>query len=243
MSSTNPVWKRFINPPFGRPLGPARTNMTIHKFLSGAAYWTYDYWNALPSESETKAEQTGTPQLDFQDEWFYADALLILLQIVHHRFLNVPANISFQTLYNLAVLIDRFDCVELVHPWYFRWLGPHRSEAHLGLIDSRWLFISWNFGVPEISKEVAPKLAINTILLGRRPAVLDFNGHSVYLEERCPPLMLGKNNLSCKNLLTAFLTSFSRTNPRMPPSENPGTSLNPLRQSSRIARYFARRSP
>lgn len=49
-------------------------------------------------------------------------ALLILLDIAHLAFHEVPGTPSFEKLVQLSVLCDKYDTVPLVRPWVARWI-------------------------------------------------------------------------------------------------------------------------
>jgi len=51
-----------------------------------------------------------------------ANSLLVLLNIAHMKFNSVPTLLSYQELFNVAVLVDQYQCVELVTPWLVFWI-------------------------------------------------------------------------------------------------------------------------
>lgn len=59
-------------------------------------------------------------EINFADD--PAEALLILLNITHFRFTDVPTTIPEALLSDIAILCDKYDCVHLVKPWASQWL-------------------------------------------------------------------------------------------------------------------------
>lgn len=68
---------------------------------------------------------------------------------------DVPEIPSVTCLYEIAVLCDKYDCVELTKPWLKTWLigwfeqldleaGPHATD----------LFIAWEFGLWQAAAEI-----------------------------------------------------------------------------------------
>ena len=51
------------------------------------------------------------------------EALLILLNIAHLQFLRVPTSLSFDQLFHVAVICDKYDIAELVLPWLKIWFA------------------------------------------------------------------------------------------------------------------------
>ena len=65
-------------------------------------------------------------ELDFTED--PADALLILLNITHFHFADIPSTLSTSTLSEIAILCDQYNCVLLVKPWLAQWLAKEDSE-------------------------------------------------------------------------------------------------------------------
>ncbi|KAK3208892.1 hypothetical protein GRF29_69g21024 [Pseudopithomyces chartarum] len=81
-----------------------------------------------------------------------ADALLILLNVVHHRNRQVPRSVSLEMLAKITVLIDYYDCAEAVELCTERWVDqlkrtspvPSRFCRNLML----WMCIAWVLKLP-----------------------------------------------------------------------------------------------
>ncbi|CAG8974804.1 hypothetical protein HYALB_00000417 [Hymenoscyphus albidus] len=148
MCLASPVWKKFIKPPFGH-LGPARTEVAEIESFKAAALGG--------QESDT----IGESQLDFQDD--NSEALPLLLRIAHFQFVTVTSTLTYHMLLSIAVLVDQYDCVELVHPWIRIWVANENVES-LKPDQESWLFIAWVFGSEEVFQTLATSLVRSTDL-------------------------------------------------------------------------------
>lgn len=99
-------------------------------------------WRVMfdPHGSFREAEESAK-EIEFPDD--DADALLILLRIVHLGWRLVPESISSENLADLAVLCDKYDMIRFVRPWLARWQS--RPLAIMSAHEDR-LFIAWTFG-------------------------------------------------------------------------------------------------
>lgn len=102
-------------------------------------------------------------ELDFSGD--PAEALLILLNIAHLHFISVPSTLSLDTLSQVAILCDQYDCVQLVKPWLSGWLVQENTQWRKvpdwnTTVPGRekWLFIAWVFGRSEVFKNFASLL-------------------------------------------------------------------------------------
>ncbi|KAL7269957.1 hypothetical protein RUND412_007345 [Rhizina undulata] len=133
MALASPVWKKFLFP-----------------------HWSKFEENQEMEESEKKdGRKSPVQQLNFvKDD---GEALLILLRIAHLKFKEVPVTLSYNHLLNLAILVDRYDCIGIVRPWLATLLANEETDCkapeHGG-----WLFIAWAFGRNEVFKDLALKM-------------------------------------------------------------------------------------
>ncbi|CZR68349.1 uncharacterized protein PAC_18248 [Phialocephala subalpina] len=141
LSFASPVWKEFISLSFPRLCEGPETR---------------------GSPSEKKAKRTASFDLDhilnfivildFTEDKI--DALLILLQIAHLQFANIPKRLPYETLHGVAVLCEQYDCKKLVKPWLADWLKEDWNESNMRGQEG-WLFIAWCFGRHGILSELA----------------------------------------------------------------------------------------
>jgi hypothetical protein len=94
-------------------------------------------------------------EVDFCDD--DGEALLLLLRIAHLQYDDIPTTLAYKTLLNVAVLCDRYSCVELVEPWLSEWLsGEEKSSKEAG--HENWLFIAWVFGRDKNFSDLAVRM-------------------------------------------------------------------------------------
>jgi hypothetical protein len=92
-----------------------------------------------------------------------SEALLVLLNIAHLRFSKVPkTELGYQMLYDLAILCDQYDCVELVKSWVDKWL-LHAAQEIVIKGHEGWLFTVWVFGLEWEFEHLAMCLVESTI--------------------------------------------------------------------------------
>ncbi|KAF8855126.1 hypothetical protein BDZ45DRAFT_805227 [Acephala macrosclerotiorum] len=107
-----------------------------------------------PSGENNKQETSSWPvnEVDFRDN--DSEALLILLRIAHLQYNDVPTTLAYETLLDVAVLCNRYSCVELVEPWLSQWLS-HEEKSLKEAGHESWLFIAWVFGRDKVFSDLA----------------------------------------------------------------------------------------
>ncbi|KAF8544019.1 hypothetical protein BDD12DRAFT_131713 [Trichophaea hybrida] len=76
-------------------------------------------------------------------------ALGAVLYVIHGRSQFLPEEISFQNLMEVAIVVDYYDCAEVMRPWDEKWMKKWREHAGNPGYEN-WLFIAWVFGVQEV---------------------------------------------------------------------------------------------
>lgn len=130
LSFASPVWKRLMFPPY-----PQITESSSHE-----------------SKKSKAVEAFPDIELDFTED--NTDALLILLQIAHLQFSNIPKTLPYETLLGVAILCDQYDCRRLVKPWVKDWTSEGWKESQLP-DHGGWLFIAWYFGRQKTFEKLA----------------------------------------------------------------------------------------
>ena len=92
---------------------------------------TYEYTPAakkskVTGEKEKDKSVLPVEEVDFSDD--NGEALLILLRIAHLRFHDTPTTLAYQTLLQVAVLCDQYQCINLVRPWLPQWLADENNH-------------------------------------------------------------------------------------------------------------------
>lgn len=96
---------------------------------------------------EAKALQTQqTFRMEIKEPWD-PDALRILMDIMHGRTRKVPKSISLEMLAKIAVLVDYYQCLEVVEVWVNMWIEPLKITApkRYSRDTILWMCISWVF--------------------------------------------------------------------------------------------------
>jgi hypothetical protein len=102
MALASPVWKKFLFPPWPKSEGTKESKKQDEcKF---------------PVQQLTFVEDDG-------------EALLTLLRITHLKFKEVPVTLHYNHLLNLAILVDQYDCMDIVRPWLATWLANEETDS------------------------------------------------------------------------------------------------------------------
>lgn len=125
------------------------------------------------------------------------EALLILLNIAHLNFDAVPPTLGHQTLLQVAVLIDQYDCIKIVRPWLESWMKNEGAES-LKPDQDGWLFVAWVFGRESTFEALSKHLVVKSDVAAAStsgsppsPSLLSPNGKP--LATPMPPDIVGKS--------------------------------------------------
>lgn len=209
MALASPVWKKFIFPPF-RQMPPnsdtavflerAGTTKNIDDTVVLETAGTTESSQPVVTEkiATSKLETSNlsvepTEEIDFAED--PAEALLILLNITHFRFTKVPLTLPLDTLSDIAILCDQYDCVHLVKPWLSEWLADEstgwKAAVYVfgGSSREKWLFVAWVFGREQVLKDFSSSIVRNLCTHGEGDctALEAINGPM-------PPELVGKLN-------------------------------------------------
>jgi len=92
-----------------------------------------------------------------------SNALLLLLNIVHLKFKGIPTTLPYHQLLNVAVLVDQYNCRDLVRPWLNMWLADEEKESKAPEHEN-WLFIAWAFGREKVFEDLAMKMVEDIVI-------------------------------------------------------------------------------
>ncbi|KAF1997511.1 hypothetical protein P154DRAFT_278298 [Amniculicola lignicola CBS 123094] len=94
-----------------------------------------------------RSEVDGMYHITIED--YDEDALLTLFNIIHHRNKNVPRKVTLEMLTKVAVLVDYWDCIEVVEILSEVWIEDLRKTSTVPGTYCRdtilWLCVSWVF--------------------------------------------------------------------------------------------------
>lgn len=114
-------------------------------------------------------------------EWD-VEAVLILMNIIHGRIRSVPRVISLEMLTKIAVLVDYYECHEVIELHVENWIKnlsqnlPDNYDRHLVL----WLSVSWIFSRGTIFEAIT------------KVVIKESRGFLRTLELPIPPKIIGK---------------------------------------------------
>lgn len=136
-------------------------------------------WNAM----FTKFSEAFAPEVELPDD--NPQAILILLQIAHLRFDQLPGGaMSLEELNRLAIVCDKYDAVATVRPFLKTWLSVRLSPE-----NEKFLWVYWVFGYKEQFSSLA--LHLQRIICTNEDGQCLTEGGAV-LDEHMPPNIIGK---------------------------------------------------
>lgn len=141
-----------------------------------------------PASETDKQGNSGMPvkEVDFRAE--NGEALILLLRIAHLHYSDIPKTLAYKTLLDVAVLCDRYNCVELVQPWLPRWLSDEEKSCKEAEHEN-WLFIAWVFGRDKVFSDLTANM-VREATTNKKGKYLKFSGAKVSWP--MPPKILSK---------------------------------------------------
>lgn len=125
-------------------------------------------------------------QIDFSED--DTEALLLLLRIVHLQFNKIPSRLEFDTILNVAILCDKYDCVGVVKPWLPLWLVNEDTQCDKPGYEE-WLFIAWVFGREKLFQSLATQLLLGMKTNGEGESLASTGE---ILSSQMPPDIIGR---------------------------------------------------
>ena len=97
----------------------------------------------------TELSKTKSLELPLPDD--DSDALLILLEIFHGRYRQVPRQVSLDQLAAIAILVDKYDCLESAELFFPHWRASVAPDLPVIVDHSfmRWLCVAYVFRLEE----------------------------------------------------------------------------------------------
>lgn len=139
------------------------------------------------------------------------NALAVLLYAIHLRGEKVPRVVSFDQLWELAILCDKYDCVSAMEPWIALWTrDPPQHKDNLSECIVKWLFMSWLFGLDELFGKVTREIILEGRYYGRVPSD-DHLAMPSYVSMSDPRFLI-PGNITCKSISsgTSFLDNTAK---------------------------------
>jgi hypothetical protein len=180
MALASPVWRKFIFPPWYTQEGQGGMPTTIPKDDGQGGHRR----SASPASKNNNGQKPPVVSLNFCDD--DSVALLILLRLVHFKTKDTPTKLPYELLLNIAILVDKYDCIDLVRPWVSSWFlsveMDSKVQGHVG-----WLFIAWVFGREKVFTDLATTL-VREVALG--PGLIPLTSSGGAFPEPMPPGIL-----------------------------------------------------
>ena len=87
------------------------------------------------------------------------EAFVAILYVLHCQTEKVPSSISFEDLFHMAIICDKYDCALAVAVWVDIWTTGWRESA-FETAYSEWMFISWTFCLPSVFEPLSRKIVM-----------------------------------------------------------------------------------
>jgi len=152
-------------------------------------------------------------------------ALAAVLGVIHARTGDLPDEIPFEGLLQIAIICDYYDCAAAMRPWDDMWMKQWKEHAESPGFES-WLFISRVFKEQAIFQDLSKRIIRNSIVVdGELKVVVGDESTTIEanLESHTPQGIVGSSflksvertgltvvqTLYCNNA-TTYARSFSR---------------------------------
>lgn len=89
-------------------------------------------------------------------------AMMVVLFLLHHNSDRVPAQVSVENLWHVAVIADKYNVAPALTLWVKGNEAMMTIDAASGEIDWRWLFISCVFKLQDVFRSVTKAIILNT---------------------------------------------------------------------------------
>ena len=109
--------------------------------------------------TDKEFERDGIQAVSFEDDDFQAMAMIA--RIMHLQSDKVPDKLTFQQLYQVAILCDKYDLKRCLGYWPKMWATPYWNSYGIEGYEG-WLFMSTVFGYEGLFKEVTRHLILNS---------------------------------------------------------------------------------
>ena len=108
--------------------------------------FTSPVWKDMISNASAASTSPETGSLTISPDDGDYHSLNIFLKIIHFQFSSLPAAISFQQLYKLAIFSEKYAVYETLRPFARGWIEPFLKEE-LDPERVEWVRIAWEFGL------------------------------------------------------------------------------------------------
>ncbi|KAK4692995.1 hypothetical protein P7C71_g4314, partial [Lecanoromycetidae sp. Uapishka_2] len=149
-------------------------------------------------------DKNGIQTISFPDDQF--QPMLTVARIIHLQSNFVDKEVSFQQLYQIAILCDKYDLRRCLGPWVDIWSKPYldsfRSEGFHG-----WLFISKVFRYGDVFKAITRHLIMDCEISATGEHVIG-KGHDI--AERMPTSIIVSAMVAAPNTIPDVCSALFR---------------------------------
>ncbi|KAF8246101.1 hypothetical protein K440DRAFT_662334 [Wilcoxina mikolae CBS 423.85] len=110
----------------------------------------------------SQLEQTGSTKVTLVGD--NIETMIIVVRALHYRSRQLPTSLTIDELFNLALVVNKYDCFQPLFPWIRLWVTPHRTTATFFGTYHKWLYISWVFEESVLFTSITKKLISETKL-------------------------------------------------------------------------------
>ena len=121
---------------------------------------TSPVWRAMLSTEYNFIEASNTSRVITFPEDDVASVFIVLLA-GHLRFLEMPRRIDKETLMDVCVLCDKYDCITVLRPWLPDWVSHVLNSFDKREFLSGWAMIAWVTGQNELFKTATNELVMS----------------------------------------------------------------------------------
>jgi hypothetical protein len=93
------------------------------------------------------------------------NAFALIMNIVHYRFLLVKKEPSIDELFQICILVDKYDCTHLVQPWAANWaavLSTFTEGENAAAANYKALWVAWVLGCVGPFRQMADSLIVTS---------------------------------------------------------------------------------
>ncbi|KAF8533506.1 hypothetical protein BDD12DRAFT_482960 [Trichophaea hybrida] len=110
----------------------------------------------------SQLKQTGSTKVTLVGDKI--ETMIIVLRALHFLSRQLPTSLTTDELYNLALVVNKYDCFQPLFPWIRLWVTPHRTTATYFSSYHKWLYMSLVFEESALFTSITKKLILETEL-------------------------------------------------------------------------------
>ena len=133
----------------------------------------------------------------------HAEALLFLLLAAHLKYAEIPEEVTFKLLLDICIVCDKYDSIEIVHPWLSKWRKPLEHLVEKNGYEE-FLFIAWALGDQKTFERICLKLVLESSTNDRNECL---NASGEIQSNNLPPAVVGQSCYPHPIIISSILTT------------------------------------